>query len=182
MIKLTILSEKLPELTSEQFKHEFREVHANQTKDVATNLGIILKYVQGLALPLVGQKSLSNLPLKEGKDCQSFAQLTWPALVVMQGSFLTEGYRNSAGKHRFANPQMIFLTEQLGQIHNIESKNADEICVVVVVQAKSECSDFEERWATHASYCLSICPKYTRNRNALESVQFSLGRNSIPAE
>ncbi|KAJ5321531.1 hypothetical protein N7476_004533 [Penicillium atrosanguineum] len=82
----------------------------------------------------------------------------------MQGSFLTEDYRNSAGKHRFASPQMIFLTEQLDQIHGIESKSGDEICVVVVVQAKSEGSDFEKRWATHASYCLSICPKYTRNR------------------
>jgi hypothetical protein len=48
---LTILSRKLPTLTNSQFRHEFQVVHAEKTKSIAQNLGIIHQYEQGLALP-----------------------------------------------------------------------------------------------------------------------------------
>ncbi|KAJ5702864.1 hypothetical protein N7488_010412 [Penicillium malachiteum] len=105
---LTILSDKLPHMTAADFTHEFRVVNASETRSVATNLGIILQYIQGLALSTLNKPGLSNLPLEEGGQYQSFARLTWPSIEVMQGSFSTDDYRRSAGKHIFATPFRIF--------------------------------------------------------------------------
>lgn len=116
-MQLTILYRKIPMLTDAQFRHEFRAVHAEQTKSIAQNLGIIHQYEQGLALPALGQSSLERtalLPLEEAPHYNAFARLTWPRLEVMQGSFTTEDYRQTAGKHIFAAPLKIFLTETLG--------------------------------------------------------------------
>lgn len=52
-MQFTIVSDKLPTLSEEQFAYEFRVVHARETRTMAINLGIIQKYVQGLALPTV---------------------------------------------------------------------------------------------------------------------------------
>lgn len=79
-MQFTILSDKLLTLSEEPFAYEFRVMHARETRTMAINLGIIQKYVQGLALPTAGRPQLTSLPLEEGGQHGSFAQLTWPYL------------------------------------------------------------------------------------------------------
>ncbi|KAJ5732024.1 hypothetical protein N7493_003505 [Penicillium malachiteum] len=165
---LTIFSDKLPHMTAADFTHKFRVVHASETRSVATNLGIILQYIQGLALPTLNKPGLSNLPLKEGRQYQSFARLTWPSVEVIQGSFSTEDYRRSAGKHIFAAPFRIFLTEFIkppsSTTFNTEpliasptvEQDAYSIRLVVTVFPNSNSAlsraKFEEKWDRHAAW------------------------------
>ncbi|RAO68964.1 uncharacterized protein BHQ10_004976 [Talaromyces amestolkiae] len=175
-MQLTILSDKLPTLSETQFAHEFRTVHAQQTRAIAINLGIILKYVQGLALPTVGRPKLINLPLEE-LQYRSFAQLTWPSLEVLQGSFSTEDYRQSAAKHQFARPFQLFLTERdessISASLNTSSttlteieKTATRLVVTVIPKTLSdnENTKFEEQWSRHAQWVCSLGASYTRYR------------------
>lgn len=164
-MQLTILSEKLPSLSTEQFIHEFRVVHAEQTKTIARSLGIISQYVQGLALSLTGQESLRNQPMSGPQEpIESFAQLSWPALEVMQGSFQTQGYKDSAGKHIFAQPRMIFLTNQLEPEVEHMNKNNTIRLVCVLNPLDPLDSNFRKSWDKHASFCRTICANYQRNQ------------------
>ncbi|KAL2820610.1 hypothetical protein BJX63DRAFT_427936 [Aspergillus granulosus] len=183
---LTILSHKIATLTDAQFLHEFQVIHAEQTKAIAQNLGIIHEYEQGLALPILNQPGLdqtSLFPIKEAPNYQAFARLTWPSLEVMQGSFTTDDYRRSAGEHIFAQPFQIFLTEALGPHGTRDmakvagSIEDDTIRVIVPIHSRlaDEASDgfnFEEIWDEHASFFRSTGVAYTRHR----SLQFSPDR------
>lgn len=166
-MQLTILSDKLPTLSEEQFAHEFRVVHARETRTIATNLGIILQYVQGLALPTVGRPQLTNLPLEEGQY-QSFAQLTWPSLEVLQGSFSTEDYRQSAAKHLFASPFRLFLTERAEAMSSpatfTEAGEYTTRVVITVIPSDSDTTKFEDKWNQHAQWACTLGTVYTRYR------------------
>jgi hypothetical protein len=175
-MQLSILSDKLPTLSEEQFAHEFRVVHARETRAIAVNLGIILKYVQGLALPTVGRPQLTNLPLEEGQY-QSFAQLTWPSLEVLQGSFSTEDYRQSAAKHHFASPFRIFLTERdettiCSNVNGCSAtsteagKDATRLVITVIPGSlsDSDITKFEEKWDRHAQWVCNLGISYARYR------------------
>ncbi|KAJ6032505.1 hypothetical protein N7540_003237 [Penicillium herquei] len=175
---LTILSRKISTLDNAQFRHEFQIVHAEQTKDIARNLGIIHEYEQGLALETLDQPKLQQAvvsPMKETHDYEAFARLTWPTLEVMQGSFTTEDYRRSAGKHIFAEPFMIFLTLPLGDdgaqnMTKVAGNGKDDnIRVIVPIQPcqqdRADDSSFlDERWDKHASFVRSTGAAYTRHR------------------
>ena len=174
-MQLTILSSKLPNQSTPQFTHEFRIVHATETKKMANTLGIISQYVQGLTLrsvAAVGQESIRNqpLPAPKGEPIESFAQLTWPSgLEVMQGSFTTQGYKESAGKHIFAVPRMIYLTDRLepaveAEVHE-RIKTKDAVRPIVGLNPNDpNPSSFRKSWDKHASFCRTICPHYQRNQ------------------
>lgn len=164
-MQFTILADKLPDSSVEQFIHEFRVVHAQETKAMAQSLGIISEYIQGLVLPSAGQKDVDNLPIREPEEpLQSFAQLTWPALEVLQGSFTTQGYQESAGKHIFAIPRKIFLTARLEpSMENIKDGNLIRV-VSVLSPAESSDMSFRKSWDDHAVLCRSICSNYQRNQ------------------
>ena len=169
-MQLTILGDKLPTLSDKQFTHEFRVVHAQETRTMAINLGILNKYVQGLALPTAGRPPLTNLPLEEGGEggqYRSFAQLTWPSLEVLQGSFSTEDYRRGAAAHQFANPFRIFLTER--DIYSNGNSSATSASrgkpdvtrlVITVLPADqpniNEMTKFDEKWTQHAQWASSL--------------------------
>lgn len=176
---LTILSRKIPTLTDAQFCHEFQVVHAEQTKTIARNLGIIHRYEQGLALEFLDQPRLQHAVLfniRETPIYHSFARLSWPSLEVMQGSFTTDDYRRSAGEHIFAQPFQIFLTEPLGHdmARNIAKvagrSEGDTIRVIVPIQPHpidgvDDGSRFEECWDEHASFVRSTGALYSRHRS-----------------
>lgn len=64
-MQTTIISDKLPRLSVDEFRQKFRNVHAQQTREMASSLDIISQYVQGLFLPSAtsGAMQLSYLPL-----------------------------------------------------------------------------------------------------------------------
>lgn len=173
----TILSRKIPTLTDVQFRHEFEVVHAEQTKAIAQNLGIIHEYEQGLALETLDQTKMCEDvlgPIKESSNHQAFARLVWPSLEVMEGSFTTEDYRRSAGEHIFAQPFQIFLTQPLGHdgargvTKTTGSIEGDNFRVIVPIQPchanrGGDDSHFEERWGDHASFIRSTGVAYTRH-------------------
>lgn len=171
-MKFTIIADKLPTLSVDEFKHEFCHVHAQETKQAASSLGLITRYTQGLATIDHGatQQLLTHLPLPEHPGpYQSLAQLTWPSVAVLQGSLQSAGYRASAAaRHEFAAPEHVFLTEQLepdqedrdglGRAENISevTKNKQQMQPVVLIAALSPKSDlddaaFRECWAEHAA-------------------------------
>jgi hypothetical protein len=164
-MQFTILADKLPEHSIDQFIHEFRVVHARETKAMAQSLGIVSEYVQGILLPFAGQKEIDNLPIHgPGVPLKSFAQLTWPALEVLQGSFTTQGYKSSAGKHIFAVPRKIFLTERLEPpVENFRKRNAVRVVVILLPTESSE-GNFRTYWDKHADLCRSTCSNYQRNQ------------------
>ena len=164
-MELTILADKLPHMSVEQYEHEFRVVHANETKKMAHSLGILLQYVQGLVLTSAGQEKIRNPPIPEPQEpLQSVARLTWPALEVMQGSFSTQGYRDSAGKHIFATVLKIFLTERLEpNMEQIRKGNPVRLLSFLVPADPLE-SNFRRSWDNHAIFCRSICSNYQRNQ------------------
>ena len=175
-MQLTILSSKLPNQSTPQFTHEFRIVHATETKKMAHSLGIISHYIQGLTLRSItaaGQETIRNqpLPTPKGEHIESFAQLTWPGgLEVMQGSFTTQGYKESAGKHIFAVPRIIYLTDRLEPAAEPEveerikkAKGAVRL-IVGLTPLDPNPSDFRKSWDKHASFCRAICPHYQRNQ------------------
>ncbi|CEL04586.1 hypothetical protein ASPCAL05714 [Aspergillus calidoustus] len=178
-MQFTILSRKVPTLNDTQFRHEFQVVHAEQTKAIARNLGIIHEYEQGLALATLDQPELQQaalFPTRETPNYQAFARLTWPSLEVMEGSFTTEDYRRSAGEHIFAQPFWIFLTQPLGQdgarnlVKAAGSSEGDNIRVIIPIQPRladggDNGSHFEEQWDEHASFVRSTGVAYTRHRS-----------------
>jgi hypothetical protein len=90
----------------------------------------------------------------------------------MQGSFTTEGYRESAGKHIFAQPFQIFLTEPLGTngarqaLKNSRNEEGQTFRVIMPIQPRSANEvDFEERWNEHADFIRSIVSGYTLHRS-----------------
>jgi hypothetical protein len=166
-MQLTILASKLPNQSLPQFIHEFRIVHATETRNMAHSLGIIFQYIQGIALHSTpGQDSIpvKNQPLAPPREpIESFAQLTWPGgLEVMQGSFTTQGYKDSAGKHIFAVPRKIYLTDRLepdsvAREGILQSKDAVRLIVGLVPHDPTEISNFRKSWDKHASLCRAIC-------------------------
>jgi hypothetical protein len=161
-MQFTILSTKLPNQSTPQFIHEFRNVHATETISMANSLGIISRYVQGLALSSAGQQDIKDLPLPAPREpLISFAQLTWPALEVLQGSLQTQGYKNSAGKHIFADAREIFLTERLEP--DVGGDGAVRL-VFVLVPEDSDGASFMRLWDEHAAFCRGACARYQRNR------------------
>ena len=177
-MQLTILSSKLPNQSTPEYTHEFRVVHATETKKMAHSLGIISQYTQGLTLrsAMTSQETFFRnqpLPVPKGEPIESFAQLTWPGgLKVMQGSFTTQGYKESAGKHIFAVPRIIYLTDRLepapvavvaSRIKN--AKDAVRLIVGLTPQDNNaNPSNFRKSWDKHASFCRAICPHYQRNQ------------------
>lgn len=163
-MQLTILSEKLNSLSADQFIHEFRVTHATETRTMATSLGIITKYIQGLRLALAGKEPLQNLPISEAdSSVHSFAQLTWPSLPVLQGALSTDGYRKSAGSHIFATSLKVYVTTKIDPRAGKEVHTSDCVRVVVGISPLSG-SSFPSAWDEHAAFCHSICDLYQRHR------------------
>ncbi|KAJ5372053.1 hypothetical protein N7517_004059 [Penicillium concentricum] len=161
-MQLTILSEKLDSLTMDDFIHEFRVIHATETRTMAKTLGIITKYIQGVRLP--NKDPLLHLPIPEADPfVHSFAQLSWPSVTVLQGALSTEGYRKSAGSHVFAIPLKVYVTEKLHPGTEEEIQSPDSIRVVVGLSPLST-SSFPQKWSEHAAFCRSICDRYQRHQ------------------
>ena len=166
-MQLTIISTKLPGQTNAEFEYEFREVHAAATKDMASSLGIISRYVQGIffhaQVPGDKSHSLPHLPLPRGsEDLQSLAQLTWPSTSVLKGALKTSGYRNSAGKHVFAKPAQLFLTEPL-EPASLGAQEPNILLIMVVIPLSKERVAFRRAWDEHAAKFHGKCAHYQRN-------------------
>lgn len=169
-MQFTVLANKLTRLSVAEFTHEFRTVHARDTKEAAASLGLITEYIQGLYLPsaIQGATQLANLPLPEHPGpYQSFAQLSWPSVTVLHGSLQSAGYRASAvAKHEFAVPEHLFLTERLdpdtrhhrlnglGRPENsgIEDSLRRPVMLIIALTPKPDLdqASFRARWAKHA--------------------------------
>lgn len=179
-MQLTIIGDKLSRLSVEEFKHEFRNVHARDTKEVASSLGLISRYTQGLRLSSVIEKttSLPILPLQEHPGpYQSLAQLTWPSVVVLQGALQSAGYKESAAaKHEFADPQHLFLTEKLepeqkcvrnglARPEKISKTGHPPVVLIVALKPRADIdeAEFRRRWANHANQVGTTATDYQRN-------------------
>lgn len=188
-MQFTIIADKLPWLSIEEFKQEFRDVHAAETKEAASNLGLITRYIQGLYLPsaIDGATQLTGLPLSEHEGpYQSLAQLTWPSVEVLQQSMQSAGYRESAAaKHEFAAPKHLFLTERLepDQRHDLDGLGRPEdtldakqrpvvLIAALTPRAGIDDREFRELWAEHASGARAMATTaYRRNAAIALSVQ-----------
>lgn len=163
----TIVADKLAGLSVDEFKYEFCKVHASETKEAASSLGLISQYIQGLYIPsaIDGATQLTNLPLSEHDGpYQSLAQLTWPSMAVLQGSLQSAEYRASpAAKHEFATPQHIFLTERLesdvhtdgpslGRPSQITKGGHRPVVLIVALTPGTGLNEveFKVRWEKHA--------------------------------
>lgn len=182
-MQFTIISDKLPRLSVGEFKHEFRHVHAADTKETASSLGLITQYIQGLYLPsaIDGATQLTGLPLAEHEGSyQSLAQLTWPSVEVLRGSLQSAGYRESAAaKHQFAVPKHLFLTERLDLNHrhdldglgrpenNLNAKQRPVVLIAALTpKAGIDDTEFKELWAKHAD-SVQTTTKMNYRRNAV---------------
>lgn len=202
LMQFTIISDKLADLSVDEFKNEFCTVHAEDTREVASSLGLISQYIQGLYLPsaLDGAKDLTDLPLQEHDGpYQSLAQLTWPSITVLQGSLQSAGYRASAAaKHEFAAPKHIFLTERLEPDTHLESSvlgrpghvNGQRRPVVLLAALTPgpglRETEFKERWEKHADRMRAFAmAHYQRNvviPVSKEQVDATLAETQFPAE
>lgn len=201
-MQFTIVSDKLAGLSVDEFKHEFCKVHANETKEAASSLGLISQYIQGLFIPsaIDGATQLTSLPLPEHDGpYQSLAQLTWPSIAVLQGSLQSAGYRASpAAKHEFATPQHIFLTERLesdtyteGPSLGRPSQIAKGQRPVVLIAALTPGhglneNEFRDRWAKHAEHIRALeIAHYQRNSvipAPREQLYATFAETQFPAE
>lgn len=165
-MQLTVLSTKLSGQTNSEFEHEFRVVHAAATKDMARSLGIITRYVQGVVLSAHDQ-TLHDLPLTAAKsDLISYAQLTWPSTAVLGGALKTSGYKNSAGKHIFANTDKVFMTEPIGKKSPSAScgKEINILVMTALIPLSSDREVFTKAWNEHADKFSAKCTYYQRNQ------------------
>ncbi|PYI05189.1 hypothetical protein BO78DRAFT_419848 [Aspergillus sclerotiicarbonarius CBS 121057] len=165
-MQLTIISKKLDSLTTDEFIHELRVVHASKTRTMARTLGIITRYIQGLRLPPANTTLLRYLPIQAtDPSVDSMAQLTWPSLTVLQGALSTDAYLKSAGSHVFALPVKVYVTEKISP--DPEPANERDfhngVRVVVGLSPLSQ-QTFPQAWSEHAAFCHSICPQYQRHR------------------
>ncbi|KAJ4395868.1 hypothetical protein N0V93_000082 [Gnomoniopsis smithogilvyi] len=201
-MQLTIISDKLAGLTVDEFKHEFCTVHAEDTKEAASSLGLISQYIQGLYLPsaIDGAKPLTSLPLPEHDGpYQSLAQLSWPSITVLQGSLQSAEYKASAtAKHNFAVPKHIFMTERLEPDTSHESgvpgrpgHISAEWRPVVLIAALTPGSglseaEFRERWAKHGDSVRALAVAHYQ-RNAIipaprEQIYATFTETQFPAD
>lgn len=201
-MQFTIISDKLPGLSVDEFKYEFCKVHANETKEAASNLGLISQYIQGLYIPsaIDGATQLTSLPLPEHDGpYQSLAQLTWPSMAVLQGSLQSAEYRASpAAKHNFANPQHIFLTEPLEQDSHTQgprlgrpSQVAKGQRPVVLIAALTPGHglneiEFRDRWGKHAERVRAFDMAYYQRHGVIpaprEQLYATFAETQFPAE
>lgn len=182
-MQMTVLSVKLPGQTNEQFVHEFRSVHAQSTIDMANDLGIISRYVQGLDLECVAAASpLVRMPLPEAPaHLASYAQLTWPSIRTLSGALKSSGYKNSAGKHVFANTAHVYMTDLIDEdatasVPRLWPVNAAEespILLFVSVVPKEQMSDeeFRSAWNRHATKCRAMGVPYERHAVVNQTLQ-----------
>lgn len=201
-MQFTVLADKLPGLSVDEFKHEFRKVHAEETKDAASSLGLITEYIQGLYLPsaIEGATQLTRLPLSEHDGpYQSLAQLTWPSVTVLHGSLQSAGYKASAAaKHEFAAPKHLFLTERLepdqyqdeNGLRRLEDRSGNQRPVVLIAALTPDPdldeAGFRELWAKHAECMRAIAMAYYQ-RNAVipvprEQIRAMFAGTQFPAE
>lgn len=165
LMQFTIVADALAGQSVDEFKYEFCKVHANETKEAASSLGLISQYIQGLYIPsaIDGATQLTSLPLSEHNGpYQSLAQLTWPSMAVLQGSLQSAEYRASpAAKHNFATPQHIFLTERLESDTHTEgpslgrpgqiAKGQRPVVLIAALTPGPGLNEieFRERWENH---------------------------------
>lgn len=185
-MQFTIVADKLAGLSVDDFKYEFCKVHANETKEAASSLGLISQYIQGLYIPSAFEDTmqLSSLPLSEHDGpYQSLAQLTWPSVTVLQGSLQSAEYRASpAAKHKFATPQHIFLTERLesdthaqgpslGRPSQIAKGHQRPVVLIAALTPEPGLNEieFKERWAKHGDRTRALGMAYYQ-RNSVISV------------
>ncbi|KAJ4412071.1 hypothetical protein N0V82_008871 [Gnomoniopsis sp. IMI 355080] len=201
-MQFTIIADKLADLSVDEFKHEFCTVHAEETKEAASSLGLISQYIQGLYLPsaLGGAKQLTYLPLPEhDSPYQSLAQLTWPSISVLQGSLQSAEYRASAAaRHEFAVPKHIFLTERLehdthhgdgvlGRPGHIDGHQRPVVLIAALAPGLGlNETEFRDRWAKHGDNVRVLAMAYYQ-RNAIlpvprEQIYATFAETQFPAE
>lgn len=201
-MQFAIVADKLEDLSVDEFKHEFCTVHAEETKEAASSLGLISQYIQGLYLPSAvdGAEQLTNLPLPEHDGpYQSLAQLTWPSLAVLQGSLQSAEYRASAAaRHEFAAPKHVFLTERLepdthlgdsslGRPGHIDGQRRPVVLIAALAPGLGlNETEFRERWAKHGDNVRVLAMSYYQ-RNAVlpvprEQIYATFAETQFPAE
>lgn len=189
MVHFTIVGDKLPHLDNNGFKHEFRKVHAEQTIEMASSTGLISRYIQGLRLSTSAPdlKVPNNLPLNPLESWQSIAELTWWNPHTLQGALHTSDYQQSAGKHMFADPKYLFLTEPLEPVATPSRSSAGISVMLFIGLTPKDDGDFRSAWDKHASFARSTCEYYQRNAvmslpqaqidAIFEGTQFPIPRN-----
>lgn len=167
-MQLTVFSQKLENQTDEQFEHEFRVVHAAETRKIASSLGLISRYVQGVSLQTTA-KTLTNasvFPDNTPRQPHSVAQLTWPSAEVLGASLHTQGYKDSAGKHVFATTSQVFMTERLEPDRALDTANMATavLLTIILIPADNQSDDeFRTKWDQHAAIVRDKIPSYQRN-------------------
>jgi hypothetical protein len=190
-MRLTILSQNLPGQSQDAFSHEFHEVHAKQTHDIAANTGILQEYIQGFSPILNQQLQDVKLPLsKQGEQLISAAQLTWPSVGVMRSLFGSKGYKSSAGAHIFAKAQTVYVTDNL-EAEVQSARRSDQVRMFCLLRPLSE-NTFQSEWSRHREFVHSLslqpelyqrhtsCSLSRQETDALFSgTQFAVGEGNI---
>ncbi|PWN23701.1 hypothetical protein BCV69DRAFT_279629 [Microstroma glucosiphilum] len=190
-MRLTILSKNLPGQSEEQFLHEFHTVHAQQTGATAANTGILHEYIQGFAPALRRERPDLRLPLPKGPvEMFSSAQLTWPSTGVMRGLFGSSVYQNEAGAHVFAEPNRVYVTDNLEE-EDIQVRQSGQVRLLCLLSPASD-EAFRASWDKHRDLVrslpiqpklyqrhLSLCLTRGETASLFKNTPFDIGHGNI---
>lgn len=100
-VKMSITAVRLKGWSDEKFIEEYCGVHAQMTKDLSEVIPILRGYTQSLAIPKTKVVSFPDA------DWDSVSSLTWSSAKALRASLQNPGYKESAGKHIFADPTRV---------------------------------------------------------------------------
>ncbi|KAF6803671.1 CocE/NonD family Hydrolase [Colletotrichum sojae] len=95
---MTICLRRIPGWQDDKFLHEYTNVHANMTRQVAAAVPILRSYTQLLSAPFTEVA----LPSGGHEPWDAVSILGWTSLDALHASFQHPEYKASAGKHKFA--------------------------------------------------------------------------------
>ncbi|KAF6824608.1 CocE/NonD family Hydrolase [Colletotrichum musicola] len=98
LVKMTICLRRIPGWQDDKFLHEYTNVHANMTRQVAAAVPILRSYTQLLSAPSIEV----TLPSGGHEPWDAVSILGWTSLDALHASFQHPEYKASAGKHKFA--------------------------------------------------------------------------------
>ncbi|PRP74757.1 hypothetical protein PROFUN_06618 [Planoprotostelium fungivorum] len=148
-MRLIIFSRNLTGQSEEKFYHEFHDVHAEQTSNIAANTGILHQYIQGYAANVRNANPNLSTPLPVRAEIVSSALLTWPSIKVMRGLFSSSGYQKSAGAHHFAESDMVFATENL-EPEPAGVRTSSQVMLHLLLKPCGDSATFKSKWDSHA--------------------------------
>jgi hypothetical protein len=102
-VKMTLLANRFRGWTDERFLEEYLKIHAGMTEQVSNMVPFLRSYTQVTGVPRPAVETFCT----EQSRFEITSILGWSSLSKLEGSFKHPGYKSSAGKHVFADPEIV---------------------------------------------------------------------------